>query len=78
MATDRGGDTDMESKKPGEPEKAKARKLYAGVQALGFRRDHMEVHTSPIPQIELCIFCSSYRSLKFMEWYKVTVLKFAV
>ena len=41
--SDGGGDTDMEAKKPGEAEKAKARKLYAGVQALGYRRDHMEV-----------------------------------
>lgn len=45
VVTDGGGDTDMEAKKPGEAEKAKARKLYAGVQALGYRRDHMEVCT---------------------------------
>jgi len=43
VVTDGGGDTDMEAKKPGEAEKAKARKLYAGVQALGYRRDHMEI-----------------------------------
>lgn len=40
---DGGGDTEMEAKKPGEAEKAKAKKLYAGVQGLGYRRDHMEV-----------------------------------
>jgi hypothetical protein len=36
VPVDGGGDTEMEAKKPG-------RKLYAGVQALGYRRDHMEV-----------------------------------
>lgn len=41
---DGGGDTDMEAKKSGEAEKAKSRKLYAGVQALGYRRDYMEVY----------------------------------
>lgn len=35
----------MEPKKPEEAEKAKAKKLHAGVQALGYRRDHMEVNT---------------------------------
>lgn len=47
---DGGGDTEMEAKKPGEAEKAKAKKLYAGVQSLGYRRDHMEVvfHSSAV------------------------------
>ncbi|XP_024383760.1 actin-related protein 4 [Physcomitrium patens] len=38
-----GANTDKEAKKPGQAEVAKVRKLYAGVQALGYRRDHMEV-----------------------------------
>ncbi len=45
VVVDGGGDAEMEAKKPGEAEKTKARKLYAGVQALGYRRDHMEVNT---------------------------------
>lgn len=40
-----GANTDKEAKKPGQAEVAKVRKLYAGVQALGYRRDHMEVYT---------------------------------
>jgi len=48
VVTDGGGDTEVGAKKPGEADKAKAKKLYAGLQGLGYRRDHMEVNTSQI------------------------------
>jgi len=49
LVVDGGGDAVMEAKKPGEAEMAKTKKLYAGVQGLGYRRDHMEVNASQLP-----------------------------
>lgn len=45
VVVDGGGDAEMEDKKPGDAATAKSKKLYAGVQAIGYRRDHMEVAT---------------------------------
>lgn len=51
VVVDGGGDADMEAKKPGEAEKAKAKKLYVGSQALEYRRDHMEVILQSFPSL---------------------------
>lgn len=84
VVTDGGGDTDMEAKKPGEAEKAKARKLYAGVQALGYRRDHMEVCTyfhvdrkAHLPVSIYCVHCTGNMHLLLPKHYLACVKRFS-
>jgi len=77
VVVDGGGDVEMEAKKPGDAEKAKPKKLYAGVQALGYRRDHMDVNTSQLTY-SFCNSCRCLQSFKFENGilWQMIVLKY--